>query len=170
MLSFFVRLSIIVIALMICVGFSSAILSVPLILPVVFVCSWIFSRSLKEVIWEIIAFIFIYDFLLSDRVGLYFVIIFAFALFFNFVNYSVFEVSGERVVLAYASVSFLAIVLIVSNFFFSTNEITFIFLLKQIFSYILISIFSFFIFIKLIGFLERFIFSYTKKINVKRHI
>lgn len=170
MLSFFMRSLIVVIALVICVGFSSAVLSVPLILPVVFVCSWIFSRSFQDILWEIVIFAFIYDFLLSERIGLYFIVIFIFALFFNFVNYSVFEVSGERIVLAYASISFLAIILVVFNSFFNTNEMIFIFILKQVFIYVLITILSFFIFIKVIGFLERFIFSYTKRINVKRHI
>ena len=46
---------------MTCAGFSSATLDIPFILPVVFVCAWVFVRSFKNITWEIIIFALIYD-------------------------------------------------------------------------------------------------------------
>ena len=169
MLYFFVRFLIIIFALMTCAGFSSATLDIPLILPVVFVCSWVFVRSFKKITWEIIILALIYDFLLSGSIGLYFLIIFSFALIFNFINYSIFEVSGKRIFLAYGGISFLSIIIVIANLFFSKNEIDFLFLLKQIFSYILISSIWFFIFSKLISRLEKMISFHTQRVDVKRH-
>lgn len=170
MLNFFIRFLIILFALVICAGFASSILEVSLILPIVFVCSWIFIKPFKNIVWEIVIFAVIYDFLLASHVGLYFLIILSFSWVFSFINYSVFEVSGKRAILAYFGVSLLTVILISFNFIFNVEKIKFIFLLKQIFSYIIISIICFFIFSKLINYLESIISFYSHKINVKRHI
>ncbi|MCK4635255.1 MAG: hypothetical protein KAT32_00150 [Candidatus Moranbacteria bacterium] len=170
MLNFFVRFLIIIFFLIICIGFASAILSIPLILPIIFGCSWVFVKSFEEVFWEISIFALIYDFLASSHIGIYFLVIFSTVIIFNFINYSIFEVSGKRIFLAYIGVSFLTTAVVVANYFFERNEINYLFLGRQIFFYILISVFYFFIFSKLISRSEKVISFYTQKIDVKRHL
>lgn len=170
MLNFFVKFLIIVFALIICVGFASVILSIPLILPIIFGCSWVFVKSFKEVFWEISIFALIYDFLVAPHIGIYFLVIFSAAIIFNFINYSIFEVSGKRIVLAYVGVSFLTTVVVIANYFFEKSEMNYLFLGQQFFFYILISVFYFFIFSKLISRSEKVISFYTQKIDVKRHL
>lgn len=170
MLSFFIRFLIVLLALIFCLGFASSFFSIPFILAVIFVCSWIFIRSFHEIFWEISIFALIYDFLTTNHTGIYFFLILIFALTFDFLKRFVFKVSEGGIFLAYFSTILLSISIVIVFYLQKNWEFSFFFVFKQILNYALISVVFFFVFFKIIDRLERIISFYTQKIDIKRHI
>jgi hypothetical protein len=170
MFKLLIRFLIIFVALILSLGFATAFFNHSIIVAIVFICAWVFVKPFSEIIGSIILFSILFDFFNSQSMGFLFLILFSIAVIFNFINNSIFEVSGKRILLAYFSVVLLVLSIIFGIIIFTQQIFSAMILIKYGVSYAIITIVLFFIFTKILARVEKFITFYTQKIDVKKHI
>ncbi len=167
MLTFFLRLGIVLIAVFCMEMIAFAFGVSPFIVMCIFVCSWLTIVSFRDIFWWIFTLSIIFGLLYYDVFGLFTISIIFVAFIFNLVYVQAVRSANNMPIILYGTAFTLTMIIVVILEFLIQHYL--FFNLHTFIVYIIVTFISFFLFRFAIGRVERFIDFYTHGIDMRCH-